>query len=97
MDATNIFAAIAFALLMLISWIGGSHTAMKNTRNFIQAYDDLLKQVSELQTRYAEIVRENAVLKGEIIDLKSQLKNAMNEIAHLSGELAAHGDQDSSS
>lgn len=81
--------SIIYTLIVLIAWIGGSHTSIRRSRVSAQAYDDLLAQVGALHKQYGELVEENMILKADLSTARAQREAVINEYARISGEISA--------
>lgn len=75
---------LVFSLLLLVSFIGGWHTASRNCRQVAENYGKLLGEVDMLRKQYEKLLSEHMAVKGHYYALQSKYDTAIQEIARLS-------------
>ncbi|RME71549.1 MAG: hypothetical protein D6784_14975, partial [Chloroflexi bacterium] len=77
-----------FALLLLLSWVGGAAMTAQNFRLAMQVQADLLEQVKELRTRCDILQQENNRLREQNYETDARLRVALSRVDELSADLA---------
>jgi len=83
----DLYIAAAVIFVFLVGWVGGSHTATRQTRFLSDSYNKLSDSNMQFQTENRKLKAEIDELRGLIFSLQSQLDSYKREVDDLSARL----------